>query len=286
MGDLTLERSVETFAALTCDLEDASLELPWAWQAYDEGVRHAFFRTYEELRELTAVLGAERERSGRALTIAQRALAQYHATYRDWQAVVFGASEAAARQIPAEGHWPLSQILLHFTGAERAFFTLIYYAVQRLRSDPSLPVEMSEEYWIAFWEGDPFKQVAENGSFSDQKAYYARLHERILHELADIQDAEVEAPSLWWEGTPMTSHFRLHRLDSHLCQHIIHTEKALEMLDQHPREARRLLRLIFNALAQVEGMAIGDWDLGLRERTDLAKIIASRSEEISTLLPK
>ena len=50
MAEHDLAQVVEGFAAGTVALADADLERPWAWRMYDEGVRHAFFRTYEELR--------------------------------------------------------------------------------------------------------------------------------------------------------------------------------------------------------------------------------------------
>src|SRR5512145_392851 len=99
----SLGRKVEGIAAATLALADADLARPWAWQDYDEGVRHAFFRTYEELRELAARLGTLRLVAGQPRTTAQHALAQYHAAYRDLRAVLLAANDETGAKIAAEG---------------------------------------------------------------------------------------------------------------------------------------------------------------------------------------
>ncbi len=61
MTDMTLAQAVEAFAATTAALPDEALEREWQWRAHDEeGVRFAFFVTYQELRELAALAAAPR----------------------------------------------------------------------------------------------------------------------------------------------------------------------------------------------------------------------------------
>ena len=61
MSKMTLAQSVEKFSHITQGVPDAELDRAWAWGAYDsEGVRFAFFRTYEELRELATKISFER----------------------------------------------------------------------------------------------------------------------------------------------------------------------------------------------------------------------------------
>ena len=57
-------------------------------------------------------------------------------------------------------------------------------------------------------------------------------------------------------------------------------EKTLELLGLDPNEAKRLLRLIYTALAEVEGAAIGAPGFGLEPRAALAEKIAKRADEI------
>ena len=74
MFKTSLARAIEQFAAVTQGAPDSELDREWAWGAYDsEGVRFAFFRTYEELRELAAKIAAERSAHGQATSTAQRA---------------------------------------------------------------------------------------------------------------------------------------------------------------------------------------------------------------------
>ena len=93
MTEITLIQAVEKFAAVTYGLSDDNLDRAWSWWAYDEGVRFAFFRVYEELRELAATLITERTTRGKPITTAQHSLAQYHAAYRDLQAVLIGVDD-------------------------------------------------------------------------------------------------------------------------------------------------------------------------------------------------
>jgi hypothetical protein len=71
-----LRSEVLDFTELTRNLPDAELNKPWDWRGYEEGVRFAHFRVYEELRWLAASL-----RPVVRLTAAQQALVQNHAAY-------------------------------------------------------------------------------------------------------------------------------------------------------------------------------------------------------------
>ena len=86
-----LDHAVERFADLTQDVPDLDLDREWAWGAYEsEGIRFAFFRTYEELRELAVRTAAERAARGRIASSAQRILYQYHTAYRGLEAALLG----------------------------------------------------------------------------------------------------------------------------------------------------------------------------------------------------
>lgn len=284
MDGVLLKTAVDKFARSTHALPDRDLEREWEWQEYDEGVRFAFFRTYEELRELAVDLGAERAAGEDPRTKAQRALAQYHAAYRDLQAILFEVSDDRSGDLPIEGEWPLSRVLYHIIRTERSFFGITSYAVDRFRSNDSQDVEMPEEAWNAFWAGDPFRQMGENEPLSTLLAYYDTLHRRILNDFANLTDDELEAPSRFWESNPMPVQFRLHRFDSHLRQHTIQIEKTLAALDLNPNEARRLLRLIYAALAEVEGLQIGAKAPGMEQIQTVGEQIAQRAEEIDSVL--
>lgn len=277
-----LERTVFGFARLTARLKDAELEQPWEWGDYDEGVRFAFFRTLEDLNELAVHLAAQREQVQPPST-AQRFLAQHHAAFRDLQAILLGVTDSQAEQAPAAGEWPLRTALLHIVQAERAFFAITAYGLERERTQDNRPLALSDADWELFWQNHSLVQVDENSPFSDILAYYAQLHRMVLGELAAASEAELEAPVIFWESRPMPVRFRLGRFTSHLRQHSVQMEKALPPLGLAPNEAKRLLRLIFQALASVEGCLIGAPELA-SAGDSLAGQLDQRAGEVARAL--
>jgi hypothetical protein len=285
MSEIKLIEAVEGFASLTSHLSDQDLELEWRWRTYDANVRFAFFCTYEELRQLAAQLTSQRTKDDKTINTTQRSLAQYHSAYRNLQAILLAANDEILDTPPAKNEWPIRVILGHTMAAEREFFARIWFAVQQHRQDIHELVEMSqkevEEFVGAY---DEFERTMNRLSLVGILAVYDSLHKRVMREISDIRAFELEAPSLWWEGFPLSVEYRLHRLDSHLRQHTIQIEKTLEALIEPPSEAQRLLRLIYEALADVEGVIIGDWLLGQREQSELAATISQRTEEIQSIL--
>jgi len=288
MTELKLIEAVEHFASVTHNLSDEELEFDWKWRAYDANIRFAFFRDYEELRTLAASLISQRTTGNKLITTAQRSLAQYHSAYRDLQAILLGADEDLLDISPGKDDWPLRVILGHIMAAEREFFARIWFAIQQHRQDADKAEEIAEmtqkevEEFVGSY--DDFERTMNRLSLAGIMALYDSLHKRVLREISDIRGIELEAPSLWWEGIPLPVEFRLHRLDSHLRQHTIQVEKALDALAGPPNEALRLLRLIYAALADAEGVVIGDWLLGQREQQELAATIAQRTDEIEGIL--
>lgn len=285
MHHLKLSEAVETFAKVTSALSDAALEIPWGWRSYDEGVRFALLRTHEELRTLAAVLISQRSGEGKQLTTAQWTLAQYHIAYRDLQAILLRADDTLLDEEPAPGEWPLRVTFGHILAAEREFFARIHYAVQQQIAQITTPEEMpSDEVAQFVGPRNEFDRTMNRLSLTGLLGYYATLHQRVLRELNAIRSAELEAQSLWWEGVPMSVEFRLHRLDSHLRQHTIQIHKTLDSLTGPPSEAHHLLRLIYAALAELEGITIGEWNLGKRQQQELAATIQQRAQELQEIL--
>ncbi|MBL7163877.1 MAG: DinB family protein [Anaerolineales bacterium] len=288
MAEMKLIEAVERFALVTSKLTDEELEIAWQWRTFDANVRFAFFQTYEDLRTLAAKLISQRTSGSKLITTAQRSLAQYHSAYRDLQAILLGADEELLDIPPEQDEWPLRATLGHIMAAEREFFARIWFAVQQHRQDAEQAEEAtemtSEEVEEFVGSYDDFERTMNRLSLAGILAFYDSLHKRVLREITDIRGLELEAPSLWWEGIPLSVEYRLHRLDSHLRQHTIQVEKTLEALTQPPSEALRLLRLIYAALADVEGVIVGDWLLGQREQQELAATIQQRAEEIEGIV--
>jgi len=279
----SLSIAILDFARLTCDLSDDVLENPWTWQDYDEGVRFAFFRTYEELRSLAVKLGAGRNAPGTGITQAQQILGQYHAGYRDLQAILLGRTAAQLDRSPGGEEWSVRQALQHILSAERNFYFMVHFALLDARLGNARPTEMTEAIWDEFWAGDPSEQMGESTSASELQAYYETLHRRVLDEFVTITNAELEAPAVYWEAQPYPLRFRLHRFDSHLRQHTIQIDKTLVALGLAPAEPRRLLRLVFTALAEVEAAALGSL-AGAQEIQILADQVQARQAEIARAL--
>lgn len=288
MFDSALTQAVENFIRLTHDLSDTDLERPWAWGDYDsEGVRFAFFRVYEELRALAAVTMTKRLAHEQTPTTAHRLLAQYHAAYHDLQATLSGVSADVAEQPPAENEWPVKKVLAHIVGGDVGFFIAVQYAIGRHRTGDGRPAIIPDEAWMPIigMEESAFDAVLA-GPLDGIQAFHRTWHNRILHDLADIAEAELELPSMYWESQPMSLRFRLGRFDAHMRQHTIQIDKTLEAIGQRPTEAKHLLRLVYGALAEAEGATLGLWgvdaDAKLQRKT--AEGIALLTDDIAKVL--
>lgn len=250
-----LALSVQEFASAYHHLTDAQLDCAWQWGDYDEGIRFAFFRVYETLRLLAARLSSQRAND--PLSTAQVILGGYHAAYRDLQAVCLGVDDALAGVRPDPNSWSLRIVLAHIIDAEIGFWFTNSFALQQVRQGNPSPARPAEEDWQVLAGGEAFFQIAEEGPFSMLAAYHAGLHARILDTFAAVTTQELSAAIQFWESERHPLSYRLERFDSHLRQHTIQAEKTLASLGHAPNEARRLLRLIFQALAVVESAQIG-----------------------------
>ena len=285
MNNQSLFQSVDALAQVTYGLSDEQMNLSWAWRAHDEGARFALLGSAHELRELAVSLAAERAETGLPQTKAQHALAQYHAAYRDLQVVLLGVTAEDYVREPAAGEWPLRTVMGHIVGTQRYFFSLIHYGLRRQREGGTLPVRFpNAEVETLFGSNDEFDAFRNSAPLAELQAFYESLHQRALTEFSTITNQELEAPTLWWEGEEVSLQYRLHRFDAHLRQHTVQAEKTLAMLGHLPNEAKRLLRHLYNALAEVEGITIGANKLGLKQQHELAKGIAERAAEIRELV--
>lgn len=286
MTDTALAGAVDAFADLTQHLSDADLETPWAWRSYDEeGVRFAFFRVFEELRTLSVQLEQMRQAANRPSSSAQQILALYQSAYRDLYAALRGLPPAILDTPPAEGEWPARLALGHIAGADAGFFTVLVNALTQLRAGASEPMKMNlETYEAILGMKATDEDAALEGSLPGIVDFHAMIHDRILAELADISEDELAMPSVYWESGPLSVRFRLHRFESHMRQHTVQIDKALAALGHGPTEARRLLRMIYGALAGAEGALIGAQDVGASLVDATAGAIAGYTAEIAAIL--
>lgn len=144
-----------------------------------------------------------------------------------------------------------------------------------------MPNEYSETL-VGSW--DSFEQMMEGEGLRGILDHYETLHNQILRQLAGLNEAEAIAPSVYWEGEPLQVSYRLHRFDAHLRQHTVQAEKTLAAIDRAPNEAKRLLRLVYNALAEAEGFLIGNWNLEQDQRREVASTIEARAAEVDLIV--
>jgi hypothetical protein len=145
--------------------------------------------------------------------------------------------------------------------AERAFFAVIDYSLARARSQSPMAYAIPEDVFNRFLTGDNFTSLEKEGRLSTLLDYYAAFHSRVLSAFSNISDQEINEGSVFWEAEHFPIEFRLHRFDSHLRQHTIQLEKTLVILGLLPTESQRLLRLIYQALAECEATSLGAEEL-------------------------
>jgi len=286
MNEAGLAHTVEQLATTMQALSDADLDRDWVWRYHAEGVRFALLGTYHELRDLAVALAVGRAEAGHPVSAAQHALGQYHAAFRDLQAVLLGVSEADFDRPPADDEWSLRQILQHIIEADTLFFTLVEHARQEHQSGTATS-KISMSNWVALMgPEESFDAILNEAGPAATLDFYETHHERVLRELADLSDTELEAPSLYWEGEALPIRWRLHRFDAHLRQHTVQVVKTLDALGLERNEAKRLLRTLYNALAEAEAALIGAWDFNLEAQRELAETIETRTLEIASVITK
>ena len=277
-----LTRAVDDFSTTILPLSEKELEREWIWKDHDEeGIRFACFVTLQELRHLAVELSTLRANP----TPAQHILSQYHAAYMDLQAAIFGLSEEDADKVPAEGEWQVRRVYAHILSAEINFTITVRYALEKHRATAWTPERASDEdeNRLAGMNEAEYQALLE-GPFEGMLAYHRDFHPAIIEGFSNITDEELDLPSTFWEETRFPIQHRLHRYEAHYTQHTIQIDKTLEAIGNTPTESMRLIRLLYAALAEAEGVMIGE------EKTESALILAladsitERTKAISGLL--
>jgi uncharacterized damage-inducible protein DinB len=267
----TVTGAVEELVRATVTMSDADMGRPWTWREYDEeGLRFALLMTHHELRDLAVRLVAHRQAEPRQ---AQRILAQYHQTYRDLTGALAGVRDEDLDRAPAEGEWPLRETLKHMLGAEHGFLAVNRYALVHHRA--GMHDEPPDEEWPVFRKDYAAPADAVDGNIESIRNSFFAIHRRILRELDDVTDAELELPAWFWDADKPIR-FRLHRFEEHFRQHTIQLDKTLAVIAP-PTEAHRLVRNIYNALADVENEDEPAADL----RANVAATISERAAAIA-----
>ena len=268
----TVTQAVEALVRSTVGMTDSDLDRPWVWREYDEeGLRFVLLLAQHELRDLAVRLAAMRPAPP---SQAQRILGQYHFAYRDLTGALAGLRDDDLDRVPAEGEWPLREVIAHLLGAEYGFLAPVRYA---LAPDRPSDDKEAEERWDS-WR-DEHKYRAPKTLLGDLAAVRGGLfviHRRVLGELADLPDEALERGALFWDGEKPIR-FRMHRFEAHMIQHTVQVDKTLDSIGRGPTEARRLVRVLYRDLAAVEMLSSAEY--GEKERDEVARTMSERAEE-------
>jgi hypothetical protein len=281
MFDRRLRQAIETFTALMLPFSEKDLEQAWTWKDHDEeGFRFAFFVTLQELRALAVTLSSLRGQP----TAARHILGQYHAAYLDLQAALLGVSDMDAERAPADGEWPVQKAYAHILSTELNFTITIRYSLEQHRADTWTPDRISDPDAdrLAGIRDEDFLALIKK-PLSEMMAYHQGLHQTIVDEFSTITDRELDLPSTFWEETRFPIRHRLHRYEAHFVQHTVQIDKTIDAIGQGPNEAKRLLRKVYAALAEAEGMMIGGQTIDDAAIRATASSIEERINELHVL---
>jgi hypothetical protein len=274
--------AIESFDRRLRAIDDNALDLFWAWESYDEeGVRFGILRTTEQVADAAIEIGARRAEAGAMRSRAERILGRYLVSWRELWSVADRA-DTVVDTAPEEGEWSLRAILDHLVEADFGFLVTIRNGLEQVRAGVVAPRRVgSDEAWLALAEVEegPWRAAME-GSLDDIRAFHRASRDRIVDRLAGMTDAELRDTSPFWDGE-RPNRFRLGRFESHLRQHTIQTEKAVQATIGAPREVERLLRLLARATGDVEAGARGAApDLVASALGPLVDEIDARTEEL------
>ena len=277
-----LRQSIMDFAALMLPVSEENLARDWKWKDHDEeGIRFAFFVTLQELRHLAVTLASVLPKP----TAAQHILSQYHAAYMDLQAAVLGVSSEEAERAPAEEEWSVKRTYAHILGTDIGFSAVVRYALEGHRANNWSPDPIPEaEYPRLGGISDEEFESLRAGPFQNLQTFHHSLHTRIIEEFRTISDSELELPSTFWEATRFPIQHRLHRYEAHFVQHTVQIDKTLVAIGLVPTESKRLLRRIYAALAEVEGIMIRAEKIDDAMILSTASSISERVHEIPSML--
>jgi uncharacterized damage-inducible protein DinB len=264
-GPISPTTALETFAAAVEGfdrrlraIDDQALDLFWAWETYDEeGVRFGILRTTEQVGDAAVEIAARRAEAGAGPSRGQRILGRYLVAWRELWSVADRA-DSALDIPPMEGEWPLRTILDHVVDGDLGFLVTIRNGLNQHRAGIHEPARVSsDEAWLALAEvSETSVRAVFEGSLDDIRAFHRVVRDRIVDRLGSIDDEELDAHSAFWDGN-RPNRFRLGRIESHMRQHTIQIEKAVQATIGPPREVERLLRLLARATGDVEAAAVG-----------------------------
>jgi hypothetical protein len=199
------------------------------------------FRTLEREQELAVAA-----RTSYRGTEAQRILGLAQVAYGDLRGVLAGVTADQLDRAPRAGEWSARETMVHTIRVERSYHVSTAYCRTRRDDEPILlPPERRPQ-------PDPIDSAGDGSNIAE------RLGVRRAETDADLgttTDEQMTRPSRWsWADAPVAVdvRFRLHRFASHLVEHTVQVERALEAAGVPFGDARRTVRRISIARAMHE----------------------------------
>lgn len=238
-------------------IPDAALTRPWTWKGgSEEEIRYGFYRIGEAFERAGIDAAAAARRSGSDRGRAAEIVAPATAARWDLQGLLIPIDDAAWDADPGGDEWTIRLTLGHVIASQRWYaVTNAWWLGQAIPADqPDLP-HVPESIV------DPLPSDEEDGE-GTPAAVRDRLDDvldRATERLAGLPEDRL-AVGARWSGFPVDIGFRLGRWSSHIREHTIQVEKTLEMLDRHPTEVDRLVRLVLAAWGRAESTVYGSAD--------------------------
>jgi uncharacterized damage-inducible protein DinB len=205
----------------------------WRWRDADPpaDADYAFYNALEEEQLAVVALPFDDDEASRILVLAQVAFGRL-------RGLIAGVGDDLLDRAPAEGEWSLRETLAHAIGVERSYRANTQHALVRRDDEPlTLPADRRPK---------PDPADAAGGVLEILAAFAARRAETDA-ALAGLDARQLVRPSQWGQyGLPhrIDVRFRLHRFASHVVEHTVQCEKAMESLGIRPNDARAVIREI------------------------------------------
>ena len=196
-------------------------------------------------REQEAVVAARLRYRG---SEAARILGLAQVAYGDLRGLLVGLTEDVLDRAPPEGEWSARETMAHTVGVERSYRANVSHALGR---GPDEPLVLTPE---GRPQPDPLDIVG------DGTAIAVRLGARRAETdeaLAGTTEDQMRLPTQWG-SYDVDVRFRLHRFASHLVEHTVQCETALEATGARFGDARRVARRISVARAMHERITAPD----------------------------
>jgi hypothetical protein len=206
-------------------------------------VRYALYNALEEEQRAASTAPVAATESARILELAQIAFGRL-------RGVLTGVDDELLDREPAAGEWSLRRTLAHAIGVERSYRANTELALVRGDGDPlSLPQDPDMPVRTATGEyRRPRPDPADTaGGLLDIVAAFARRRAETDASLSTLNEIQLRRPSQWGaaqDSAVIDVRFRLHRFASHIVEHTVQCEKAIESLGVTLNDPRAVARSI------------------------------------------